>query len=130
MHHVSGISIELGLKDMIIFHCRPATLAASTAEATLAAPASDSTSRASPNRVASDSPSSMSNLATYSLPQRRPQQRWLDACIRDAVANLDEAPFLQASSLDPEPQLQRFAVDAAVGDAPQVCTPSARTVCA
>lgn len=65
----------------------------------------------------------MSNLATYRLPQRRPQQRWLDACIRDAVANLDEAPFLQAASLDPEPHLERFSVSAAVGDAPQVCSP-------
>lgn len=62
----------------------------------------------------------MSNLATYRLPQRRPQQRWLDACIRDAVANLDEAPFLQASSVTPEPQLQRFAVSPQVGDAPQL----------
>lgn len=62
----------------------------------------------------------MSSLATYRLPQRKPQQRWLDACIRDAVANLDEAPFLQASSATPEPQLQRFTVAPQVGDAPQV----------
>ncbi len=97
-----------------------AATAAEIATTAAAAAASDSTARASPARAAASSPSSMSSLATYRLPQRKPQQRWLDACIRDAVLNLDAAPFLQAASVDPQPQMQRFRVSSDVGNAPQV----------
>lgn len=62
----------------------------------------------------------MSNLATYRLPQRQTHQRWLDSCIRDAVAHLDEAPFLQAMCSTPDPDLQRFNISSEVAGAPQL----------
>ena len=52
----------------------------------------------------------------------RQKQRWLDETIRKAVLNIGEAPFLQATSTDPHPQLRRFHVAPAIGSAPQVAS--------
>lgn len=64
--------------------------------------------------------SSLGSLATYALPSPRRRQRWLDETIRSAVLNIEQAPFLQATSTDPQPQLRRFHVAPEVGSAPQV----------
>lgn len=68
----------------------------------------------------SGSHGSLGSLATYDLPKPRQKQRWLDETIRKAVLNIGEAPFLQATSTDPHPQLRRFHVAPAIGSAPQV----------
>ena len=67
-------------------------------------------------------------LATYSSPHRPQVMSWLEYSIREAVRNLDEAPFLQlflsASQTRPE-RTERHNVTSTVVQTPQVAAHAA-----
>ena len=62
-------------------------------------------------------------LSTYSLPLRQPKLvAWLEACMRDAVRNLEQAPFVQLYLPGQRSDvIKRHKVTEHFVQAPQVC---------
>lgn len=67
-------------------------------------------------------------LSTYSSPHRPTVTQWLEGCVKEAVRNLDEAPFLQlyvAGENGQPDRTERHTITPTVVQTPQVsCGPA------